>query len=351
MLSTQMRTSIELLDGGAATFARMLAAIRQAHREILLEAYMMSSTGIGGAFVTALANAARRGVRVRVVVDGWGTSRPGRIVAALRAAGCNAQVYNPLRLGFLGRFRRNHRKLLVVDERVAFIGGINLTDESAGWADVAVELRGPACVNIAHRLLHAPRRARDPAVRVLLSDLGGGRRLRKRYIKAFGAARSRVLLAHSYFLPDRGLLRSMTAAARRGVAVTLLVPGRSDVPLARAATALAYRRLLAAGVRIFEWTDSILHAKLAAFDGERMLIGSFNLDPYSLADLEALVEAHDQTAAASAEEWIARHVRGAREITASEPRSVSRWRRWLERVEGVLGLWLAHAIGRLLAKR
>ena len=261
-----------------------------------------------------------------------------------------SQIYNPLRFGFLGRFRRNHRKLLVVDGVVAFIGGINLDEESAGWADVAVELRGAASANLAHRLRHETPSAPDPDVRILLSNVGGGRRLRKRYIKAFGAARSHVLLAHSYFLPDRGLLRSMTAAARRGVAVTLLVPGHSDVPLARAAIALAYRRLLAAGVRIYEWTDSILHAKLGVFDGERMLVGSFNLDPYSLADLEALVEVRDHAAAKAAEMWIARHVRGARPVTSAE-RHARGWRRWLERVEGVLGLWLARTVGRLLAKR
>jgi cardiolipin synthase len=350
MLAPDPRTSITLLDGGTATFGRMLAAIRCAQRAIHLEVYSMSSTGIGAAFMTALANAARRGVKVQLVLDAWGTAHPGRIAGTLRQSGCHVQIYNPLRLGFVGRFRRNHRKLLLVDERVAFIGGINLSDEAGEWADVAVELRGPACVSLAHRLRHLPRELGDPAVRILLSDLGGGRRLRKRYIKAFGAARSRVLLAHSYFLPDRGLLRSMTAAARRGVAVTLLVPGRSDVPLARAATALAYRKLLAAGVRIFEWTDSILHAKLGVFDGERLLVGSFNLDPYSLADLEALVEARDGTSTAAAEAWIERHVRGAREIDAAQLRARG-WRRWLERLEGMVGLWLAHAVGRLLAKR
>jgi cardiolipin synthase len=329
----------------------MLAAIGQARRDIHLEVYMMSPGGIGGEVVAALGEAAARGVRVRVVLDAWGTLRAGRIAASLRAAGCAVQIYNPLRLGFIGRFRRDHRKLLVVDDRVAFVGGINLDAASAEWADVAVELHGPACAALAHRLHHEPRGGADAGVRVWLSDRGGGRRLRKRYLKAFGAARSRVLLAHSYFLPDRGLLRSMTAAARRGVDVTLLVPGRSDVPLARAATALVYRRLLAAGVHVYEHTGPILHAKLGVFDGERLLVGSFNLDPYSLADLEALVEARDVGAAAAGEAWVTRHVRTARAIGPGDGDGGSRWRRWIDRIAGTFGLWLARAIAHLLARR
>ena len=351
MFSTCPRTSIELLGDGALTFERMLAAIGRARREIQLEVYMMSATGIGAVFVTELIAAAMRGVRVQVVLDAWGTGHASHIAARLHRGGCHVHVYNPLRLGFLGHFRRNHRKILVVDEEVAFVGGINLTDESADWADVAVELHGPECAHLARHLRHQPRGAHDPAVQIMLSGLGGGHRLRQRYLKALGASRRRVLMAHSYFLPDRGLLRSMTAAARRGVDVTLLVPGRSDVPLVRAATALMYLRLLAAGVKVYEWRDSILHAKLAIFDDDRMLIGSFNLDPYSLADLEALVETRDLTAVAAAEHWITRHVRAARPITEADCRDRRGWRRWLDRAAGILGLWLVHAVARLLARR
>ena len=171
---------------------------------------------------------------------------------------------------------------------------------------------------------------------VELNDVGG----------LVSSVRSRILLAHSYFLPDRKLLRSLTAAARRGVSVTLLVPGRSDVPLARWTTALLYRRLLSAGVQVYEWTNSVLHAKLAVVDGKRLLVGSFNLDPYSLANLEALVESHDLEAARSAEDWILRRVRSARQITVAD-----RPLRWLERVLGHLGRALASWIYWLLARR
>lgn len=353
--SAAPQSSIELLEDGDVAFTRMLDAIRDAERSIRLEVYMMAATGIGAAFISALRHAARRGVRVDVVIDAWGTGlQADHIAALLRAGGCSVDVFNPILFGVLaaGMRRRNHRKLLLVDDRVAFVGGINLVDEFVGrnaWADVAVEIYGAAVRDLGARLRREPHAARDPAVQVLLSDVGGGRRLRRRYLKAFGAARSRILLAHSYFLPDHGLLRSLTAAARRGVDVRLLVPGRSDVPLARATTGLLYARLLAAGVKVYEWTGSILHAKLGVFDGERLLLGSFNLDTWSLADLETLVEAREPAVAASAERWIMRRVDGARAVTDHVVRT--RAGRAIERIEGNVGLWLARAVGRLLATR
>jgi cardiolipin synthase A/B len=347
-------SSIVLLDRGEVAFARMVAAIQSATTSIHLEVYAMSSTGVGARFLDALVDASSRGVRVRVVVDAWGSGRvASSLVARLRAGGCDATVYNPLWRGLFSRARRrNHRKILVVDDRVAFIGGFNVVDYFVGdraWVDVGVEIHGAACAALAHRLRHEAAGQPDPALHVLLSDVGGGRKLRRRYLHSIGAARERVLLAHSYFLPDRGLLRSITAAARRGVAVTLLVPGRSDVPLARATTALVYRRLLAAGVRVFELDGRILHAKLGVFDHDHLLVGSFNLDPYSLADLEVLVDARAADASAAAREWFERHLARARQVVDAGPRG-SRLHRFIERSKGQLGLWLAQSIGRLMAR-
>ena len=357
MVAAGASSSIVLLDRGSVAFARMLSAIRSATTSIHLEVYAISASGVGALFITALKEAAQRGVRVRVVIDAWGTGHvaPG-IVATLRLAGCDASVYNPLWRGlFYRQRRRNHRKLLVVDERVAFIGGINLVDHFVGdkaWVDVAVEIHGPSCAELAERLRHERHREHDnhDGVHVLLSDVGGGQRLRRRYLKAFGAAHQRIILAHSYFVPDRGFLRSITAAARRGVRVTLLVPGTSDVPLARATTALVYARLLRAGVEIWELDGAILHAKVGVFDETRLLVGSFNLDPYSLADLEVLVDAREPAVAATATRWIESQLAHAHRITGPLPPG-SKLRRLLERLKGELGLWLARAIGRLLAAR
>ena len=355
MVAAGASSSIVLLDRGSVAFARMLSAIRTATKTVHLEVYAISVSGIGGLFIAALKDAAHRGVEVRVVVDAWGTGHVAAgIVATLRVAGCDAIVYNPIWRGILYRQRwRNHRKILVVDERIAFVGGINLVDYFVGeraWADVAVEIHGPACAELAHRLRHEPHSDHANGLHVLVSNVGGGRRLRRRYLKAFGAAHQRILLAHSYFLPDRGFLRSITAAARRGVRVTLLVPGVSDVPLARATTALIYKRLLAAGVEVYELDGAILHAKLGVFDGARLLVGSFNLDPYSLADLEVLVDAREATVAEQATKWIETHLEHSHRISDARPKGGKLRRLW-ERLKGELGLWLARSIGRMMAAR
>ena len=355
LVAAGSRSSIVLLDRGEVAFSRMLAAIGGATTSIHLEVYAMSARGVGAQFVTALVAAAKRGVRVRVVIDAWGTGRvASSIVAKLRASGCEAIVYNPLWRGLFSRARRrNHRKLLVVDDRVAFVGGFNVVDDFVGeraWVDVGVEIHGAACATLAQRLRREPAGDRDHELQILLSDVGGGRKLRRCYLRAIGGAQRQILLAHSYFLPDRAMLRSLTASARRGVEIALLVPGRSDVPLARATTALIYRRLLAAGVRIFELDGTILHSKLGIFDGERLLVGSFNLDPYSLADLEVLVDARDAKAGAAAVAWFDEHVRRAHLVTEARPAG-GVIQRLFARLKGELGLWLAHLVYRLMARR
>jgi cardiolipin synthase len=349
--------SVRILDGGPEAYPRMLAAVAAARASVHLEVYSFALDATGEHFQEALAAAARRGVRVRVVLDGVGSALDGRALQArLGAAGADVSIFNPLLALLVGRLRRNHRKVLVVDGEVAFLGGINIGDEYAGgdagvpWADLAAEIRGPACAWLADRL--GGGRAPPPRgpVRFLLSGLGGGGRLRRRYLKAVGGARRTVLVAHAYFLPDRRLVRSITAASRRGVAVTLLLAGTSDVPFARSATARLYGGLLRAGVRIVEWERSVLHAKVAVVDGRRLLLGSFNLDPLSLANLEVLLEARGAPAGEAAR-WIERHVALGRVVRAAELAGRSALQRFLL---DLLGLWAARAarfVGRLLGRR
>lgn len=348
--------SIELLDGGAQAYPRMLLAIAGAQRNVHLQAYAFAPSGAGTRFVEALTHAASRGVAVQVSIDGWGSARGGRAVAAaLRQAGCAVRIYNPLSALLVGRFGRNHRKILLVDDEVAFLGGINIGDanvgagERQGWADLALEIRGPQSARLGQMIRREPHRPIDSALRIYLSGLGGGWRLRRRYLQAFASARQRIHVAHGYFLPDRGVVRAITAAARRGVQVRLLLAGRSDVPFARAATRNLYRRLLAAGVHIHEWSRSVLHAKVATVDGSRLLIGSFNLDPFSLANLEALVEVADTQVVKQGEAWIQDHFARSRSVTSIE--ASSRLRRWLLDPFGLLVARLAEAIGRLIASR
>jgi cardiolipin synthase len=349
-----------LLDSGPEAYPRMLAAIGAARYTVRLEVYTFARDGVGQRFIEALSAAARRGVRVAVILDGWGSAGDGGEVAArLRDAGCDVVIYNPLASLLAGRFRRNHRKILLVDDEVAFLGGINIADEYGRmaepdvphWLDLAVELRGAPVAWLAARL-GGVRAAPPPGpVRVHLSGIGGGRPLRRRYVKAIGAARRDVLVAHAYFLPDRRLVRSITAAARRGVQVTLILPGRSDVPLARAASRSLYGQLLRAGVHIHEWTETVLHAKAAVMDGRRLLVGSFNLDPFSLANLEALVEVEDPVVAREGTAWMQRLVARSRPITAEQLAGRSRLVRWLLDAIGLAVLRAAHRIGRVLALR
>jgi cardiolipin synthase A/B len=347
---------VKLLDGGEHAYPRMLLAIGQARTTVYLEVYAFAPSGVGARFIEALAHAARRGVKVQVLIDGWGSARGGRTVAAaLREAGCAVRIYNRLLALLAGRFGRNHRKILLVDDEVAFLGGINIGDENLGkgarlgWADLALEIRGPPCRSLGQMIRREPHRSDPSSLRIYVCGLGGGWRLRRRYLKAFARARRRIHVAHGYFLPDRGIVRAITAAARRGVRVRLLLAGRSDVLFARAATRSLYRRLLRAGVSIHEWSGSVLHAKVATIDGRRLLVGSFNLDPFSLANLEALVEVTDSEVVEQGEAWIQDHFARSPSMTSVEANS--RLHRWLLDPFGRLVARLADAMSRVVASR
>ncbi len=348
--------SVDLLDGGAQAYPRMLLAIARARKSVHLEVYAFAHSGVGARFIEALGQAAGRGVTVTVVIDGWGSARGGlAVAAALHEAGCVVRIYNRLLAVLIGRIGRNHRKILLVDDEVAFLGGINIGDENldtgarVGWADLALEIRGPQCARLGQMIRREPRRPVDSSLRIYLSRLGGGWRLRRRYLKAFAGARRRIDVAHGYFLPDLGVVRAITAAARRGVQVRLLLAGRSDVPFARAATRSLYRRLLAAGVHIHEWSGSVLHAKVATVDGRVLLVGSFNLDPFSLANLEALVEVDDAPVVEQGEAWIQDHFGRSRSISSVE--TSSRLHRWLLDPLGRLVARLVDAMSRVIARR
>lgn len=348
--------AVKLLDGGGNAYPRMLLAIAQAQRSVHLEVYAFAPLGVGASFIETLGQAAKRGVKVQVQIDGWGSARGGRTVAAaLRAVGCDVRIYHRMLALLIGRFGRNHRKILLIDDEVAFLGGINIGDENVdqgmrlAWADLALEIRGPQCAHLGQMIRREPNRAVKSSIRLYLCGLGGGWRLRRRYLKAFAIARQRIHVAHGYFLPDRGIVHAIIAAAHRGVHVHLLLAGRCDVPFARAATRSLYRRLLGAGVVIHEWSDSVLHAKVATIDGRRLLVGSFNLDPLSLANQETLVEVSDPNLVQQGEAWIQDHFARSRPMTSVE---ASTWlNRWVFDPLGRLVARLADMVGRMLAGR
>jgi cardiolipin synthase A/B len=310
---------LRLLRNGSAAYPEMLSAIASAEQQILLEMYWFGSDVIGQKFAAALRAAAERGIEVSIIFDAVGSvGASAEMFAELERAGAQVIEYNPIapwkRRFRLSRLtRRDHRKILVIDGKTGFTGGINIADYwlpldegGAGWRDDMVRIDGPAVAGLSdcfarvwarlggrkllltEALLQPPvmersRRIRLPAVRVLGQRfLRTQREISRAYLHYLRRAERRIFIANSYFVPDRRVLRALGQAARRGVDVRIIVPGQSDVDIVRHASRAVWGRLLRAGVRIFEWDESVLHAKTATVDGMWSTIGTFNFDYMSL---------------------------------------------------------------------
>jgi cardiolipin synthase len=285
-------------DGGACLEA-MYQAIASAQSEILLEMYWFGSDKTGKRFADALEERARAGVQVSVIYDAVGSweSDSGQF-QRLRAAGCDVREYNPVRR-WLFRFgagnRRDHRKLLVVDGRIGMTGGVNLADPWApiaegggGFRDNLVRIEGPAVADMRAIFatvwrsklpaLPTPGIAGEVSVRVLANDRRKQRRrIERAYLRAIRAAQRRVLIENSYFVPGWLVRAALRRAAKRGVDVSVVLPAVSDVPLLQFASRRSYDHLLQAGVKLYEWGQSVLHSKIAVVD-DWCTVGTHNLD-------------------------------------------------------------------------
>jgi len=306
---------LTLLDSGGEYFPALIAEIEAATVEIYLESYIFADDEVGHAVAGALARAAARGVRVRVLVDGFGARNFARdFQPRLVAAGVHTMQYRPERGRFhlkRHRLRRLHRKLAVVDARIAFVGGINIVDDDNAPEDMrprydyAVRLEGPVLRPVHHAVRHMwevvawasfRRRFRIAPVAAPCCEPAGTQQaaflirdnIRHRsdilnaYLRAIGEARDEILIANSYFLPGLRFGRALYAAARRGVRITVLLQGKTDHPLLHYATQTLYATALAQGIRIFEYEKSFMHAKVAVIDGDWATVGSSNIDPFSL---------------------------------------------------------------------
>lgn len=319
--------TVSLLENGEAFFPRVFEAIDGACEEILLETFILFEDEVGCELQRRLVAAGRRGVRVVMTVDGYGSPSfsPG-FLAGLAEAGVRLNVFDPhpTRLGFrLHIFRRLHRKLVVIDGACAFAGGINFSAEHLGdfgprsKQDYAVEVRGPAVEDIRafmrSRLdVHGvqawtPVLQPGPAVPVRAGERGGAQVLfeirdnelrrtgiERQYRQAIRAAQHEIVIANAYFFPGYGFLYELRAAARRGVDVVLILQGEPDKPYAAFAAHALYRDLIEAGVRVCEYRARPLHAKVALVDEDWATVGSSNLDPLSLSlNLEANIFVRD----------------------------------------------------------
>ncbi len=286
---------------GDDLYSDMLGSIESAQRSVCLESYIFSDDEIGRRFADVLARKASQGARVRVLLDAEGSrSRCSkRLLNQLRHRGVEVHVFRPWKWGSPRAYwRRDHRKLLVVDDEIAYLGGFNIHRESsracygkARWRDSHVRLRGSAAKQAAEcfsafwrRDLHwEPEESASPCCILIPNQTRAClRRLRCIYAGLFDGAKASIQITTPYFVPDHRTQRSLVEAARRGVEVSLLVPQKSDVPIARWAGRAAYARLLAAGVRIHEYRPRMLHAKTATIDGEWATIGTANMDYRSL---------------------------------------------------------------------
>jgi cardiolipin synthase len=296
------------LPDGRTYFDSLEAGLRAAVRSIRLESYIVSNDSTGRRIRDTLVAAARRGVSVSVLIDGLGAVKlPSDWWKPLTDAGGKVQVFNPTTSRRIGI--RDHRKLVVTDDQHAWLGGINLANKYAGdglnqgWADLGYELHGPPAVQLAAefdamsaecsepqpevvigRIRRGPRPpARDlaPGMQLMLSGPGRMANAFQKALRADIASALRVQFAVAYFLPGYRMRRLLRGVAVRGVPVQILVPGRTDVAIARRAARHLYAGLLRAGVELWEYQPQVLHVKLFLTD-RAAYVGSSNLDTRSL---------------------------------------------------------------------
>lgn len=340
---------IDVLTGGREAFESMLGAIRDARGGVALEMYTWADDRVGRRFAEAVRAKALEGVPVHVLVDAFGSLGSEDLLASVEQAGAQVRWFHPLAPWTPKWYpnRRDHRKLVLADGTVGFVGGMNLAEAyssefrgEASWRDLILRIEGPAVRSLVRLFtrtwiraggdpeaagnLGAPEREVGRAAVQIVEGTGllGRRGLRRYYMTLVGMARRRIFLANAYFAPERPLRRALRRAARRGVRVELLLPGLTDVPMVRWAGRACYGRLLESGARIRELRGAVLHAKLAVFDDEILLAGSANLDHRSFRhNLELAANVFDRTAARLALDSFEKEWERADEIT------LAAWRR------------------------
>jgi len=365
---------------GDEIFPAMLAAVEEAKSEICLETYTFSIGSPGERFRDALVRARRRGLRVRVLIDALGSySLPADYFQPLQDAGAEIRRFNPFKVTLfnpvaLNRMSiRNHRKLLVCDDRIAFVGGFNIAPEyegdgvKCGWCDVGLSITGPLAGQLASsfdemfaraafrhkrfmrfRRFDAKKSVTWPAEQILFSGPGRGQSPFKRALRKDLEHAKDVKIIVAYFLPTWSLRRGLNEVVRRGGKVQLILAGKSDVLLSQLAARSLYRRLLKYGIEIYEYEPQILHAKLIIID-DAVYIGSSNLDSRSLQiNYELMIRFQNAEIAKQAREVFAGSQRHCKKIELEAWRkSRSLWQKLKQR----FAYWVLVRIDPYFARR
>jgi cardiolipin synthase A/B len=299
---------ISSLVNGEQIYAAMLNAIRTAQTNITFETFVFRD-GIGAQFVEELANAARRGVQVHMLLDWLGSrTMDSGLLAAARAAGCDVQIYHPPSWYHLGRLNnRTHRKLLIIDGKLGFTGGVGMgiewKDGLKGlppWRETHFKAEGPVVaqmqavfvdnwIKATGRVLHGaeyfPRLASCGDMEAQMfgsSPVGGSESMHLMVLLALTAAKTSIDIENAYFVPDKLTVEALCSAARRGVRVRIVVPGRhTDARIGRWAAQGLYGSLMESGIQLFEYQPTMMHCKVLVIDGVWSSVGSANFDDRS----------------------------------------------------------------------
>lgn len=302
---------VTLLKDGGEAFPSMISIIESASSTINLETYMLRSDKTGWRFGKILAKKVSEGVEVNLVYDSLGSMDCEEdFLQYLRLHNVRLLEYNPIAPWKKGWrwLRRDHRKILIVDGRVGFTGGINIADDYAdpseggrGWRDTHIKIEGPVVRELQKLFLSTWKmdinnkkyyphlnESGSTSIQIIGSrEMRNRKVIKKAYLQAIKNAKNEIYLTNAYFIPDRGILRAIKNACRRGIEVVLILPGNSDVKVVQYASRSLYSKLLSHGVKIYERKEHVLHSKTAVIDGEWSTIGSYNMDHRSyLYDLE-----------------------------------------------------------------
>lgn len=308
--------SIHLMENGEAFYPQLIRRIKHAKHEVFLETFILENDRIGRALKRAILLALRNGAWVSLTVDSWGSHYlDPEYIEELTEAGAVFQIYDPQPHWYNGRpklFRRLHRKLACIDGTYAMIGGINycndhmVTSGPEGKQDYAVELQGPIIASIRELCKSYVRDASDKHlvdveqwppreskgehnVSFVARDNRRNRRsIEKSYLRAISKAKKRIWIANAYFFPGYRFIRALIKARKRGVDVRLVIQGDPDIPFSLTVARTLYDLILRNDIKLYEFRERPLHAKIAVIDDKWSTIGSSNLDPLSLAfNLEA----------------------------------------------------------------